>query len=308
MAISATDPHPRRRVRVLDTELAYADTGAGDPVVFLHGNPTSSYLWRNVIPHVVGVGRCLAPDLVGMGDSGKAPDGSYRFVDHARYLDAWFDALGLERSVTLVVHDWGSALGFHWARRHPERVRGIAYMEALVRPMTWDEWPEPARRIFQAMRGPAGEEIVLVKNVFVERLLPASVMRGLTPEEMERYRAPYREPGESRRPTLTWPRQIPLDGEPADVAAIARAYADWLAASPVPKLFVTGDPGFLTTGPLRAFSRTFPNQAEVTVKGTHFIQEDSPDEIGRAVAAFVRRISAGGGARSTRRGARRARP
>jgi haloalkane dehalogenase len=297
MPISATDPHPRRRVRVLDTELAYVDAGTGDPVVFLHGNPTSSYLWRNVIPHVAGVGRCLAPDLVGMGDSGKAPDGSYRFVDHARYLDAWFDALGLERRVALVVHDWGSALGFHWARRHPERVRGIAYMEAIVRPMTWDEWPEPARRIFQAMRGSAGEEIVLVKNVFVERLLPASVMRGLTPEEMERYRAPYREPGESRRPTLTWPRQIPLDGEPADVAAIARAYGEWLGASPVPKLFVTGDPGFLTTGPLRGFCRTFPNQAEVTVTGTHFIQEDSPDQIGQAVAAFVRRISAGGGAR-----------
>ncbi len=297
MPISATDPYPRRRVRVLDTELAYVDAGTGDPVVFLHGNPTSSYLWRNVIPHVAGVGRCLAPDLVGMGDSGKAPDGSYRFVDHARYLDAWFDALGLERRVALVVHDWGSALGFHWARRHPERVRGIAYMEAIVRPMTWDEWPEPARRIFQAMRGSAGEEIVLVKNVFVERLLPASVMRGLTPEEMERYRAPYREPGESRRPTLTWPRQIPLDGEPADVAAIARAYGEWLGASPVPKLFVTGDPGFLTTGPLRAFCRTFPNQAEVTVTGTHFIQEDSPDQIGQAVAAFVRRISAGGGAR-----------
>ncbi len=297
MPISALDNHRRRRVRVLDTELAFVDTGAGDPVVFLHGNPTSSYLWRNVIPHVAGGARCLAPDLVGMGDSGKAPGGSYRFVDHARYLDAWFDALGLDRNVTLVVHDWGSALGFHWARRHPERVRGLAYMEALVRPMTWQEWPEPARKIFQAMRSPAGEEVVLAKNVFVERLLPASVLRGLTPEEMERYRAPYREPGESRRPTLTWPRQIPLDGEPADVAEIARAYADWLVRSPVPKLFVNGDPGFLATGAVRDFCRTLPNQQEVTVKGTHFLQEDSPDEIGRAVAAFVRRLSAEPGAR-----------
>ncbi len=297
MPISALDNHRRRRVRVLDTELAFVDTGAGDPVVFLHGNPTSSYLWRNVIPHVAGGARCLAPDLVGMGDSGKAPGGSYRFVDHARYLDAWFDALGLDRNVTLVVHDWGSALGFHWARRHPERVRGLAYMEALVRPMTWQEWPEPARKIFQAMRSPAGEEVVLAKNVFVERLLPASVLRGLTPEEMERYRTPYREPGESRRPTLTWPRQIPLDGEPADVAEIARAYADWLVRSPVPKLFVNGDPGFLATGGVRDFCRTLPNQQEVTVKGTHFLQEDSPDEIGRAVAAFVRRLSAEPGAR-----------
>jgi haloalkane dehalogenase len=297
MPISALDNHRRRRVRVLDAELAFVDTGAGDPVVFLHGNPTSSYLWRNVIPHVAGGARCLAPDLVGMGDSGKAPGGSYRFVDHARYLDAWFDALGLDRKVTLVVHDWGSALGFHWARRHPERVRGLAYMEALVRPMTWQEWPEPARKIFQAMRSPAGEEVVLAKNVFVERLLPASVLRGLTPEEMERYRAPYREPGESRRPTLTWPRQIPLDGEPADVAEIARAYADWLVRSPVPRLFVNGDPGFLATGAVRDFCRTLPNQQEVTVKGTHFLQEDSPDEIGRAVAAFVRRLSAEPGAR-----------
>jgi haloalkane dehalogenase len=289
--ISPADPYPRRRIRVLDTELACVDTGRGDPIVFLHGNPTSSYLWRNVISHVAARGRCLAPDLVGMGESGKAPGGSYRFVDHARYLDAWFDALRLDRRVILVAHDWGSALGFHWARRHPERVRGIAYMEALVRPMTWQEWPEPARRIFQAMRSPAGEEMVLVKNVFVERLLPASVMRGLGPEELTRYRAPYREPGESRRPTLTWPRQIPLDGEPAEVVGIAQAYADWLTTSPVPKLFVNGDPGFLLTGALRDFCRTFPHQQEVTVRGTHFIQEDAPDEIGRALADFVARLT-----------------
>ncbi|MBI2492803.1 MAG: haloalkane dehalogenase [Candidatus Rokubacteria bacterium] len=289
MTIPAADPHPRRRVRVLDTELAYVDTGAGDPVVFLHGNPTSSYLWRNVIPHVAGAGRCLAPDLVGMGESGKAPGGAYAFADHARYLDAWFDALGLRR-VTLVVHDWGSALGFHWARRHPERVRGVAYMEAIVRPVTWAEWPEAARKIFQAMRGPAGEELVLQKNVFVERILPASVLRGLTPEELERYRAPYREPGESRRPTLTWPRQIPIDGEPADVVALVGAYAAWLGASPLPKLFVNADPGSILAGAQREFCRTWPNQEEVTVRGTHFIQEDSPDEIGRAVAAFVRRL------------------
>ena len=290
MPITAADPHPRRRVRVLDTELAYVDTGAGDPIVFLHGNPTSSYLWRNVIPHLAALGRCLAPDLVGMGDSGRAPGGAYRFVDHARYLDAWFEALGLTRDVLLVVHDWGSALGFHWARRHPARVRGVAYMEAIVRPVTWTEWPEAARGIFQALRSPAGEEMVLQKNVFVERILPASVLRGLTPEELERYRAPYREPGESRRPTLTWPRQIPIDGEPADVVAVVEAYAAWLATSPLPKLFVNADPGTILTGPQREFCRTWPNQEEVSVRGSHFVQEDSPDDIGRALAAFVRRL------------------
>jgi haloalkane dehalogenase len=287
--IPAADPYPRRRVRVRDSEMAYVDVGAGDPAVFLHGNPTSSYLWRNVIPHVESVGRCLAPDLIGMGDSGRAPAGSYRFVDHARYLDAWFEALGLTR-VTLVVHDWGSALGFHWARRHPERVRGIAYMEALVRPVTWEEWPEVARQVFQAMRSPAGEEMVLTKNVFVERILPRSVLRGLGEVEMAVYRRPYLEPGESRRPTLTWPRQIPIEGEPADVVAIADAYSRWLATSDVPKLFVNADPGVILTGPQREFCRRWPNQREITVRGSHFVQEDSPHEIGRALAEFVTRL------------------
>jgi haloalkane dehalogenase len=287
--IPAADPYPRRRVRVLDSEMAFVDAGAGDPVVFLHGNPTSSYLWRNVIPHVESVGRCLAPDLVGMGDSGRAPAGSYRFVDHARYLDAWFEALGLTR-VTLVAHDWGSALGFHWARRHPGRVRGIAYMEALVRPVTWEEWPEAARQVFQAMRSPAGEEMVLTKNVFVERILPRSVLRGLGEVEMAVYRRPYLEPGESRRPTLTWPRQIPIEGEPADVVAIADAYSRWLATSDVPKLFVNADPGVILTGPQREFCRRWPNQREITVRGSHFVQEDSPHEIGRALAEFVARL------------------
>jgi len=275
-------------MKVLDTEMAYVDTGAGAPVVFLHGNPTSSYLWRNVIPLVEPEGRCLAPDLVGMGDSGKAPAGSYRFVDHARYLDAWFEALGLTRDVTLVAHDWGSALGFHWAHRYPDRVRALVYMEAIVRPVSWDEWPETARKIFQAMRSPAGEEMVLEKNVFVERILPASVLRGLTEMEMEVYRSPYLEPGESRRPTLTWPRQIPIDGEPADVVAIVDAYARWLAVSDLPKLFINADPGVIRAGAQREFCRAWPNQREITVKGSHFIQEDSPAEIGQAVAAFLR--------------------
>lgn len=285
-AISASDRYERRRISVLDTELAYVDAGAGDPIVFLHGNPTSSYLWRNVIPHVESAGRCLAPDLVGMGSSGKAPNGSYRFVDHARYLDAWFDALGVNKNVTLVGHDWGSALAFYWACRRPERVKAIVYMEALVRPLTWEEWPAPARAVFQAMRSPAGEEIILQKNVFIERILPGSVLRRLS-EEMAVYRRPYLEPGESRRPMLTWPREIPINGEPADVVAIVEAYARWLATSPVPKLFINADPGVILAGPQRDFCRSWPNQQEVTVKGVHFVQEDSPSEIGQAIAAFL---------------------
>jgi len=284
--IPATDPYERRRVAVIDSEMAYVDTGAGDPMVFLHGNPTSSYLWRNVIPHVGGLARCLAPDLLGMGESGKSPSGSYRFVDHARYLDAWFEALGLTTNVTLVGHDWGSALAFYWAHRHPDRVKGIVYMEAVVQPVTWEEWPEAARAIFQAMRSPAGEEMILEKNVFVERILPASVLRGLSDEEMAVYRRPYLEPGESRRPTLTWPREIPVDGEPADVVEIVGRYAEWLSASDVPKLFINAEPGTILVGAQREFCRTWPNQREVTVKGIHFVQEDSPAEIGQAIAEW----------------------
>ncbi|MGQ9572816.1 MAG: haloalkane dehalogenase [Dehalococcoidia bacterium] len=285
-AIPTGDPYKRSRVAVLDSTMAYVDTGAGDPLVFLHGNPTSSYLWRNVIPHVEGLARCLAPDLIGMGESGKSPSGSYRFVDHARYLDAWFEALGLVANVTLVGHDWGSALAFYWAHRYPDRVKGIVYMEAIVRPVTWEEWPEAARGIFQAMRSPAGEEIVLEKNAFVERILPASVTRGLTEEEMAVYRRPYLEPGESRRPTLTWPREIPIEGEPADVVEIVSRYGEWLSTSTVPKLFINAEPGAILTGQQRDFCRAWPNQREVTVKGIHFIQEDSPAEIGQAIGGW----------------------
>ncbi|MCH7745946.1 MAG: haloalkane dehalogenase [Chloroflexi bacterium] len=288
--ISAKDPYVRRRIKVLDAEMAYVDTGAGDPIVFLHGNPTSSYLWRNVVPYMEETSRCLAPDLLGMGESGELPGGSYRFVDHARYLDAWFDALSLTQRVTLVVHDWGSALAFHWAYRNPDRVKGIVYMEAIVRPVSWDEWPEAARRIFQGMRSPSGEEMVLEKNVFVERILPGSVLRGLTEDEMEVYRLPYLEPGESRRPTLTWPREIPLDGEPPDVVEIVERYGTWLSTSDVPKLFINAKPGAILTGAQREFCRSWPNQREVTVKGIHFIQEDSPAEIGRAIAEWYTSI------------------
>ena len=284
--ISATEPYERHRLTVVDADMAYIDSGVGDPIVFLHGNPTSSYLWRNVIPHVEGLGRCLAPDLVGMGESGRSPGGSYRFSDHVRYLDAWFDALGLTKRVTLVGHDWGSALGFYWAYRHPDRVKGIVYMEAIARPLKWDEWPESARAIFKAMRSPSGEEIILQKNVFVERILPASVLRGLSEEELAVYRRPYLNPGESRLPTLQWPREIPVDGEPADVVEIVGRYAAWLARGDVPKLFVNADPGSILVGAQREFCRAWLNQQEVTVKGIHFIQEDSPEEIGQAIARW----------------------
>jgi len=281
-----------KSIPVLDSAMSYADAGQGAPVVFLHGNPTSSYLWRNVIPPVATVARCLAPDLIGMGASGKNPSGSYTFADHARYLDAWFAAAVPNERVVLVVHDWGGALGFHWARRHAERVRGIAYMETIVAPIaSWDDWPENARNIFQAMRSPSGEKIILEKNVFIEGILPGSILRKLAPEEHDAYRAPFRAAGEGRRPMLTWPRQIPIAGEPKDVADIAAAYAAWLARSPIPKLFVNAEPGSILTGKQRDACRRWPNQTEVTVKGSHFIQEDSPAEIGRAVADFVRRLA-----------------
>jgi haloalkane dehalogenase len=272
-------------------QMAVHDEGTGDPVVFLHGNPTSSYLWRNVVPHLSGQARCVVPDLIGQGDSDKLDDpgpGSYTFADHRRYLDGLLDHLDLGDRVTLVVHDWGSALGFDWANRHRGRVAGIAYMEALVRPITWDEWPESARAIFQAMRSDAGEQIVLEKNLFVEAILPSSILRSLDEAELAEYRRPFASPGEDRRPTLTWPRQIPVGGEPADVVAIVADYADWLATAPMPKLFVNADPGSILVGAQREFCRTWPNQTEVTVPGLHFIQEDSPDPIGAAVSSWLR--------------------
>lgn len=284
--ISANDPFEREQIDLLDSTIAYINQGEGDPIVFLHGNPTSSYLWRNVIPEVVGVGRCLAPDLIGMGQSGKTPNGSYSFSDHVRYLDAWFDALELD-NVVLILHDWGSGLGFHWANRHRDRVKGICYMESFVRPITWEEWPESARKIFRLMRSRAGEKFILEKNGFVEQILPNSILRTLSKEEMDAYRKPFSTPGEERRPTLTWPREVPLSGEPNEIHRLVKDYASWLSESEVPKLFINTEPGMILTGNQREFCRTWPNQTEVTVKGLHFVQEDSPREIGEAVARFV---------------------
>ena len=286
--------HPKKSVEVHGKRMSYVEMGTGDPVLFLHGNPTSSYLWRDIMPHCAGLGRCVAPDLVGMGDSEKldAPGpGSYRFVEHREYLDGLLDALGVTGDVVFVCHDWGSALAFDWANRHRQAVRGIAYMEALVRPLAWAEWNEAARPVFEGFRSPAGEQMVLEKNVFVERVLPGSILRDLSEAEMAVYRRPFAEAGEGRRPTLTWPREIPLGGEPADVVAIVQAYADWMAVNEVPKLFVNAEPGAILLGAQREFCRGWKNQTEVTVKGLHFIQEDSPHEIGEALAAWIEDIA-----------------
>ena len=282
--ISSEDRYPRSSVSVLDIHMSYIDAGVGEPIVFLHGNPTSSYLWRNIIPYLEGSGRCLAPDLLGMGGTDKSPTSSYRFIDHRRYLDGWFDAMDLESNVTLVLHDWGSALGFDWANRNQERIKGIVYMEAIVQPLTWEMWPESSRSIFQGMRGATGEEMILERNLFVERILPGSILRELSVEEMNIYRKPYVDVGESRLPTLAWPREIPIDGVPEDVHDIVGDYADWLPTSAVAKLFINGDPGAILVGAQREFCRTWENQEEVTVKGVHFLQEDCPAEIGSAIA------------------------
>jgi len=290
--ISMTE-HDKKTVEVNGKRMAYVEMGAGDPIVFQHGNPTSSYLWRNIMPELAECGRCIAVDLLGMGDSEKldnaGPD-SYRYVEHRDYLFAAWEQLGITDHVTLVLHDWGGALGFDWAMQNPDRVRGIAYMETIVRPMTWDEWPEAIQPLFQGFRSAAGESMVLEKNVFVERVLPGSVLRGLTDDEMAVYRRPFENAGEDRRPTLTWPRQLPLGGEPQDVCAIAASYAEFLSESQLPKLFVNADPGAILTGAQREFCRSFPNQTEVCVAGSHFIQEDSPTEIALAISDWLGKL------------------
>ena len=286
--ISANE-HPKKTITVKGKTMSYVEMGEGDPIVFQHGNPTSSYLWRNVMPHLQDQGRCIAIDLIGMGDSDKLEDSGpdrYTLFEHREYFDGALEALGVKDRVTFVIHDWGSALGFDWANRHRDAVIGIAYMEAIVRPVSWDQWPEAARGIFQSLRSPAGEEMILEKNVFVERVLTGSILRELSEEEMEVYRRPFKNPGEDRRPTLTWPRQLPIDGEPPEVVVLVRSYADWLVQSELPKLFINADPGAILIGPQREFCRSWPNQKEVTVAGNHFLQEDSPHEIGQAIAQW----------------------
>ena len=285
-------PLAKKTVDVLGARMAYHERGEGAPVLFLHGNPTSSYLWRDVIPELDGLGRLIAPDLIGMGDSAKLPNpgpDTYRFTTHRDYLGGFIDAvIGPTESLVLVVHDWGSALGFDWANRHRSRVRGIAYMEGIVRPVaSWGEWSASATPIFQGFRSDKGETMILERNMFVERVLPGSVLRKLTEAEMTEYRRPFLQ-AEDRWPTLTWPRQIPIAGEPADGVQISAAYSQWMAENDVPKLFINAEPGAILIGAPREFCRSWKNQTEVTVPGSHFIQEDSGPAIGRAVAGWIR--------------------
>ncbi len=280
--------YEKQFVQVFDRKMAYVSAGEGSPILFLHGNPTSSFLWRNIIPYLEPKGRCIAPDLIGMGDSEKltaSGPGSYTFIEHRRYLDELLARLGVTDDVTIVGHDWGSVLGFDWAKRHPDAVRAIAFMEAIVQPVTWEQWSPQTRTFFEQLRSPAGERLILAENLFVEWLLPLRIMRQLSDEEMNTYRRPFREPGEARRPTLAWPRQLPIDGEPAEIVDIVQSNRRWLAASPVPKLFVNADPGTISAEE-QDLCRSWPNTTEVRVRGLHFIQEDSPGEIGDALGEW----------------------
>jgi haloalkane dehalogenase len=285
-------PLVKKTVDVLGSKMAYHERGEGAPVLFLHGNPTSSHLWRDVLPELEGRGRLIAPDLIGMGDSGKLPNpgpDTYRFATHRKHLAGFIDAvIGPTASITLVVHDWGSALGFDWANHHRDRIRGIAYMEGLPRPFAgWEEWSKSATPIFQGFRSEKGEEMILDRNAFIERVLPGSILRKLSEVEMTEYRKPFLK-REDRWPTLTWPRQIPIAGEPADVVQIAADYSAWMSENQIPKLFVNAEPGAILIGPVREFCRSWKNQTEVTVPGVHFIQEDSGPAIGRAVAGWMK--------------------
>ena len=289
--ITADMLYTKKFQEVNGKNIAYVEAGEGDPIVLLHGNPTSSYLWRNVIPHLERLGRVIAPDLIGQGDSDKllASQGSepYTFQVAYDYLAGLLDELGINKNVTLVIHDWGSALGFHWAQMHADAIRGVAYMEGIVCPVTWDDWPESARGIFKGFRSEKGEDLVLQRNMFVEAVLPSSVIRDLSEEEMDHYRRAFLTP-EDRQPTLNWPRQIPIDNEPAHMVKLVDSYGQWmLGNTSLPKLFINANPGSILTGKAREFCRSWPNQTEVTVAGLHFIQEDSPNEIGSAVAQWL---------------------
>ena len=293
MSFSTKPYADKKKITINNKTMSYIDEGEGDAIIFQHGNPTSSYLWRNVMPHLEGQGRLIACDLIGMGDSEKltnsGPD-SYNYFEHRDFLFTLLEELNIGKQVVFVIHDWGSALGFDWSFQNQDRVQGIAYMEGIVKPVTWDEWPENATKVFQGFRSEAGESMVLDKNIFVERVLPSSIMRELSEEEMNEYRRPFLNPGEDRRPTLSWPRQIPIQGEPKEVVEVVENYSKWLSSSDLPKLFINADPGSILTGKQREFCRSWPNQEEVTVKGTHFMQEDSPDEIGKAVSRFVSKL------------------
>ena len=283
----------KKKILINNKSIAYVDSGSGDPIIFLHGNPTSSYLWRNITPHLETQGRCISIDLIGMGDSDKLdnPDeNSYQFEEHYHYVNAAIESLTNGENITFVIHDWGSALGFNWCYHNPDSIKGIAYMEAIIKEMTWEDWRDEAKGIFQGFRSDAGESLVLEKNYFVERVLPGSIIRRLSDEEIEEYRRPFSNPGEDRRPTLSWPREIPIEGQPANVCEIVNQYAEWMQTNDIPKLFINAEPGAITTGRMRDFCSSWKNQTEVTVKGIHFIQEDSPDDIGKAISTWYKNI------------------
>ena len=282
----------KKYIDVLGKQIAYVEMGEGDPIIFQHGNPTSSYLWRNIMPQLQNLGRCIAMDLIGMGDSEKLEDKgnmTYSYDTHKKYFDGFLDAIGVESNATLVIHDWGSALGFDWANEYPQKVKAICYMEGIVQSMEWEDWNEDAKGIFQGFRSPAGEEMILEKNLFIEAVLPGSILRKLSDAEMNEYRRPFNDK-KSRRPTLDWPRQIPLENDPPEIWRIVDSYSQWMAENNIPKLFINAEPGAILIGKQREFCRTWKNQKEVTVKGSHFIQEDSPNEIGNAIFDWLKGI------------------
>ena len=291
--LSETMSYEKKFVSVKGKQIAYVEEGSGDPIVLLHGNPTSSFLWRNVIPELVESGRVIVPDLIGQGDSEKLPasEGPERYSLEVAYsyVDGLLESIGANENVTLVIHDWGTGVGFLWAMRHPAAVKGVAYMEGIVKPVSWSDWPESAVGIFKGFRSDKGEDLILNRNMFIEGVLPSSVIRPLSDTEMDAYRAPHRET-DDRQPLLNWPRQIPIEGEPEDVVALVNEYGAFMAASDIPKLFINADPGSILVGAQREFCRSWPNQQEVTVKGLHFIQEDSPVEIGQAVANWLKAL------------------
>jgi len=285
----STKSFPKKYVTVLGKKMAYCEIGEGDPIVFQHGNPTSSYLWRNIMPHLETHGRCIAIDLIGMGDSEKledSGDNTYSYHIQKKYFDACLEELGIHENITLVIHDWGSALGFHWAQEHPSQVKGICYMEGIVTPLKWEDWNQDAKGIFQGFRSEAGTEMILRKNLFIEAVLPGSIIRDLSTEEMDEYRRPFINELD-RRPTLDWPRHIPIENHPKDICEIVKSYGEWMSVNEIPKLFINAEPGAILTGQQREFCRTWKNQTEVTVSGSHFIQEDSPHEIGSAICEWL---------------------
>lgn len=293
-AMFGTKPYAELKYReVLGKRMAYIDEGTGDAIIFQHGQPTSSYLWRNVMPHVEGLGRLIAGDLIGMGGSEKLnPSGPdrYHYAEHRDYLFALWDALSIGDRVILVLDDWGATLGLDWANRHRNRVQGIVHMEAMAIPLIWSDLPDQAQTLFRALRSQPGEQMVLEDNLFIEKILPGAVLRQLTEAEMSHYRQPFRNAGEDRRPTLSWPRNLPIDGEPAEVVETMVRFGKWLGESDVPKLLINGEPGTIVRGRIRDIIRSWRNQTEITVHGRKLLQEDSPHEIGAAIADFVRKL------------------